>query len=304
MTRPRKSRRPARSPVHEAQAGGNWLTIAVPEVTAPAEAAEGVPAMDEHASSGAPRTGEAEPVSTLLESLGRLDSVVNDFIASLDQTSLPAPANGKESENIARFMRILAAETAPGSPVLGPPVLCGVTPPVHLESVFGFLGTLRKTGILRLQADDMTFMISVVEGDVVHGVSSKRPADELLGNILVERGAIGSLELEQFFSRCGSSACTIGEAINRQELVKTEALREALEIQLQRLFDRLLAARAAEWCFHEGEAKLAYITLRMSPIRVLLENARKRDEENAARTSGSGDAALSQLPPDVQPSLA
>ncbi len=148
--------------------------------------------------------------------------------------------------------------------------------------MFGFLGTLRKTGILRLQADGVTFMISVVEGDVVHGVSSKRPAEELLGNILVERGAVDRLALERFFTRCGSSACTIGEAINREELVKTEALREALEIQLQRLFDRLLAARAAEWCFHEGEAKLAYITLRMNPTRVLLENARKRDEESAS----------------------
>jgi hypothetical protein len=156
-----------------------------------------------------------------------------------------------------------------------------MSPPVHLESVFGFLGSMRKTGILRLLAEGVTFRISVVRGDVVHGVSSWRPEEELLGNILVDRRAIDGYELDTFFSKCGSSACKIGEALNRQELVKTEALREALEIQLQKLFDRLLAASATEWCFHEGEATLSYVKLRVNPTRVLLESARKRDEGSA-----------------------
>jgi len=160
-------------------------------------------------------------------------------------------------------------------------VLCGTSPPIGLESVLAFLGSLRKTGILRILADGTTFMISIVRGDVVHGVSHPRPEAELLGNILVRREAIDVYRLRSFFDQCGSSPRRIGEALNRQELSATDDLREALEIQLQLLFDRLLAASSSEWCFHEGEAMLSYVTLRMNTTTVLLESARKRDEGSA-----------------------
>lgn len=218
----------------------------------------------------------------MIENLKRLDSVIHDFLACLDQMNLRNPADGTGSEQVARFMRILDYAPSNSGPLLGPPVLCGVSPPMALESLFGFLGSLHKTGILRIRADDTIFMISIVKGDVVHGVCHPRPETELLGNILVSRGAIDADRLSRFFALCGSSACKIGEALNRQELVTTDELREALEFQLQLLFDRLLAARASEWCFHEGEATLSYIHMRMNATSVLLEIARKRDEGNLA----------------------
>jgi hypothetical protein len=226
------------------------------------------------------RSDETAPV--MLENLKRLDSVIHDFLACLDQMNLRNPLEGTRSEQVARFMRILDYVPSNSGPLLGPPVLCGMSPPMALESLFGFLGSLHKTGILRIRADDVIFMISIVKGDVVHGVCHPRPEGELLGNILVARGAIDADRLGRFFEQCGSSACKIGEALNRQELVSTEELREALEFQLQQLFDRLLAARASEWCFHEGEATLSYIRMRMNATSVLLESARKRDEENVA----------------------
>jgi hypothetical protein len=260
-----KNDSPARE--NRARSRGTWKSIPLSEV------------MGLQAPSG-PRP-EAECGETAhCESLKRLDSVVHDFIACLDQASLSALVDETESENLARFQRILRSKPK-GGPVLGPAVICGMSPPIHLESLFGFLGSLRKTGMLRVQASDATFMISVVRGDVVHAVSNQRPDAELLGNILVARQAIDRYELDRFFLVCGTSACKIGEALNRQELVSTQQLREALEIQLQQLFDRLLAARSAEWCFHEGEVTLPYINLRVNATRVLLESARKRDEEAA-----------------------
>ena len=207
--------------------------------------------------------------------------MVHDFLASLGQVPPGAPQDGTGSAHTARFMRILEYAPPTGGPLLGPPVFCGTSPSVGLESVFSFLGTLRKTGILRVCAGQTTFMISVVNGDVVHGVSQPRPEGELLGKILVERGAIDAYALSSFLEKWGSSAPRLGEALNREELVSTADLREALEIQLQQLFDRLLAARASEWCFHEGEATLSYIRLRMNATSVLLQSARVRDERGA-----------------------
>lgn len=215
-----------------------------------------------------------------LDSALHLDCVIHDFMAYLERGELRKAAEKAGAPGVARFMRILEYTPTTSSPVLGPPVLCGVSPPIGIESVLGFLGSQRQTGILRVRTDDAMFMISVVKGDVVHGVSNPRPESELLGNILVERGALDGAALGRFFEKCGSSAFRMGEALGREELVGTDALREALEEQVQRLFDRLLVTGYSEWCFHEGEATLSYINLRMNLTSVLLESARKHDEES------------------------
>jgi hypothetical protein len=163
--------------------------------------------------------------------------------------------------------------------VLGTPVLCGLSPPIGIESLLGFLGSSHKTGVLRIRTEDTTFMISIVRGDVVQAVCDSRPEQELLGNILVSRGAVSREDLRRFFQRSGSNASKIVDALNREELASTEALQEALTQQLQQLFDRLLRASGSEWCFHEGEATLSYVNTRVNINRVILESVRKHDEE-------------------------
>ena len=149
---------------------------------------------------------------------------------------------------------------------------------IGIESLLGFLGSLRKTGVLRAEADGVTYMISVVHGDVVHGVCRPRSEPELLGSLLLARGAIGSDAILRFFETCGSSASRIVDALNREELVSNEVLREVLAQQMQLLFDRLLGAESVEWCFHEGEATLCYLNLRVNVNRMILESARCKDE--------------------------
>lgn len=281
MSRPGKGYWPRAT--NRARSRWAWKTIPLSEVISERRRQRGPrPGAADDPSNAPQGVGPGETAPAMIENLKRLDSVIHDFLACLDQVDIRAPLEGTGSENIARFLRILEYAPPTGGPLLGPPVLCGMSPPMGLESLFGFLGSLHKTGILRIQADETTFMISVVRGYVVHGLCHPRPEAELLGNILAGRKAIDADRLERFFSQCGSSASKIGEALNRQELVSTAELREALEIQLQLLFDRLLAARASEWCFHEGEATLSYIHLRMNATSVLLESARKRDEENVA----------------------
>ena len=186
---------------------------------------------------------------------------------------------GNGTANIDRFLRILDHRPPPGSPVLGAPVLCGVSPPMELEGLFGYLGTSRQTGTLRVEARGTTYMISVVAGDVVHAVSDPRPEEELIGNLLVSYGLLASDDLGRFFETWGQSASRIGEGLNDEHLVGTEELREMLEIQLHHLFNRLLTESDCEWCFHERETTLSYINLRMNATSVLLQSARQRDED-------------------------
>jgi hypothetical protein len=230
----------------------------------------------------APRIVLGSTPSDMADHLRRLDFVIHDFPACVDPVSLTARVDGPRRAHAESLRRILETELPANGVRLGPPVLCGTSPPIGLEGVLGFLGSLRKTGVLRVRADGATYMISVVRGDVANGVSQPRPEGELLGNILLRRGRIDADRLGRFFAECGPSAFRIVESLERQELVGTADLREALEIQLQHLFDRLLAARSAEWCFHDGEAMLSLINLRVNATRVLLESARKRDEAGTA----------------------
>jgi len=220
-----------------------------------------------------------EATSALFGELERLDSVVHDFMAFM-QPGREA-VESVESEGAARLRRVMDHSSTGSGPVLGPPVLVGASPSIGIETMLGFLGSLRKTGVLRVHADGVSYMISIVHGDVVHGVCNPRPMSELLGSLLLARGAIGSDGILRFFETCGSSANRIVEALNREELVSTNLLREVLGQQMQLLFDRLLAAESAEWCFHEGEATLSYVNLRVNVNRMLLESARCQDEGGA-----------------------
>lgn len=254
-----------------ASRAGRW--IAMPAAPPPGERAT-------EDSGGTPAAGPAGARSAA-DHLQRLDSVVHDFVGALDQGVLGSIDGGTAAAHAQRFLELLDCSLPNRTQVLGPPILFGASPSIGLETVLGFLSSLRKTGILRVEGEG-TFMISIVKGDVVHAVSHPRPEPELLGNVLLARGTVDAERLERFFEEHGSSASRIGEALERQALVSTEELQEAFEHQMQMLFHRLFSTTKSEWCFHEGEATLAYIKMRMNVISVLLESARMYDEAAVA----------------------
>lgn len=237
-----------------------------------------------------------ESTSVMFGQLERLDHVVHDFMACM-QEGREAALEELDSEDVERLQRMLEGPRSGPGPVLGPPVLVGASPAIGIETLLGFLGGLRKTGVLRVRADGVRFMISVVRGDVVHGVCDPRPESELLGSLLLARGAIGADAMQRFFETCGSSASRIVEALNGEELVSGALLREVLEQQMQMLFDRLLAAETAEWCFHEGEATLSYVNLRVNVNRMLLESARSQDEGGAPRAALPAETTTAERKP-------
>ena len=77
--------------------------------------------------------------------------------------------------------------------------------------------------------------------------------------------------------------------------MSTAVLREVLAQQLQMLIDRLLGAKRADWCFHEGEATLCYVNLRVNVNRVLIESARSHDQF-ALQPALPAEAAEEQKP--------
>ena len=161
-------------------------------------------------------------------------------------------------------------------------VLSGFHPPVSLQTLLGFLSLLMKTGVLLVRADGCLFTITIVEGDVVHGLSEPRPESELLGQILIHSGAIDAATLDSFIERHKGSG-RLGEALEQEELVSYQALDNALNEQLKRLFDRLFAASKACFSFHEVPVPPSEVQMRMNVTRLLLQSAVAEDETRRDR---------------------
>ena len=162
-------------------------------------------------------------------------------------------------------------------------MLRGISPSVPIQSVLAFLSSNNKTGTLRFRTRPENFTLEIVDGDVVHTFSDQPPAGERLGDILVSRGALDSDTLEQFLEKYADSSVTLGQALEQEELVAMDEMREALEQQTQQLFHRVFSADDAAFYFYHAESSTPELHIRLKMIQLLLESARTHDEAEASR---------------------
>lgn len=179
--------------------------------------------------------------------------------------------------------------------------LSGHSRTVAIPDLLSFLKMQRKTGMLRVVLPAEVITIQFDGGDLASAVSSNSPPGCLLGEILVEQGAIHHKQLEAFLAHYSASDGRLGSALEVVELVTESQLRGALTTQIQRLFHRLLAAGEALFEFRDGQTEETHPETRLDVIRLLLESARWADEAGVRSPGGSHGASD---PPPALPSEA
>jgi hypothetical protein len=157
-------------------------------------------------------------------------------------------------------------------------VLSGSTKAVPVPELLEFLGLLRKTGILWINAAGESFTFQFEEGYLVHACSSSSPPGSRLGDILVESGHVTQEKLDGFLASFSRFEGKLGCALERSGLVTPEQLTDALERQVQLLFCRLFAIENASFSFAERKANNSENRLRLGIVHLLLEGARAHDE--------------------------
>lgn len=217
----------------------------------------------------------------VVEAVKTLDSSPDDpAIASLDSLSRIAATLTTQlvqdllSDDERRAAQETSQNLAPGHDRDG---LRGYSWAIAVPDLMGFLQMQQKSGVLRVNIGTEVICLIFDAGDLIHASSDNSPASFRLGEILVNQGAIGLEELEQFLVHTSSAARRLGDAMEQDGLITRDQLQSALDHQIQGIFHRLFASRDAYYTFREGHSETV-VQERRNVFQLLLETCRVSDE--------------------------
>ncbi len=151
---------------------------------------------------------------------------------------------------------------------------------ISIPEVLEFLSFYQKTGFLNIATEDENFTLELERGEVIHAASDNTPPGLRLGEVLVRQGAISPDQLQQHLTKSRNKQ-RLGKALQEGEMISTDALRKALETQVQQLFVRLFSSEEAYFVFREGKSATDNDgRLRMNVTSLLLESASSVDEDS------------------------
>ena len=156
--------------------------------------------------------------------------------------------------------------------------LRGHSQAVTVPEILGFVASIRKSGVLRINSNSEAFLIHLRDGLVVYAQGDNPPKGQLLGEILVAQGATTQEKINQVVDRDPVTNDVLGRTMLKGGIVTKEALCIALTFQVQCLFHRLFRAEGAVFQFDEGARPVDADDIRLNVTSLLLESARSSDE--------------------------
>ena len=169
-------------------------------------------------------------------------------------------------------LRAIGGVEEPEDPLEG---LRGHSRAITVPELLSFVSSSYKTGLLRVQTTEESFLIQLDDGFIVHAQSDAAPEHELLGYVLVNKGVITAEQLERVLEREDSKKQFLGQALLAEGLLSKESLTSVLTYQIQRLFMRLCAAEHAAFWFYEGTSLQATPDVRLNVTHLLLKKKKK-----------------------------
>jgi hypothetical protein len=231
--------------------------------------------------------------NTLEASLGRLPSradtpflhsQLDDVIKRLHSALRPLSREEAPAERSAGFLRRLR-RPAPERKCEPRYDLEGSAWTIPVTDLVGFLSHSGKSGLLWVTAAEETFVLEFARGALVHATSNAPPAEFRLGEILLSEKMVEPSELAQLLEHAKSADDLLGSYLLRTGRLKHSDVQRALAIQVQQLFHRLMEAENALYRFQEGAQLLRSQGLEVNITQLLLESARKKDEERQKAAS-------------------
>jgi len=128
--------------------------------------------------------------------------------------------------------------------------LQGSTETLPMRSVFQFLSRTRKNGVLHVSLDQEKVRFQFVDGCLVGTSSTQSPANEGLGNVLVELGFVAASEVAPIVKQHGDGKQRLGATLVQMGRISHEQLAQAVELQTSRRFQRLVSCKKATYEFH------------------------------------------------------
>ena len=208
--------------------------------------------------------------------LGEIDRLVllARWILDTNKSSI-GPEVGAPAAPARRAPAIPLVEEKPPTPQ-HELVMHGQTHWFHAPDLIAYLGSVRKTGVLRITAASEIFTIEFSVGDIVHCESTRPSPGQRLGDILISQGALTRSSLESHLA--SPSEERLGARLLRSGVITEGQLDAALRTQVQVLFCHLCREETKSFRFWTGPPLFPTGGIKMSAISLLLEGARVNDE--------------------------
>lgn len=149
-----------------------------------------------------------------------------------------------------------------------------------LGEILQLIGYQRKTGVLTVEGEQDTVLVSFVDGRVVAADSVKRPFENRVGSLLVRAGKITPDILNRALDEQRRSKQRLGSALLARKAISAEDLRVALRTQILNLIYRLFRWKDGRYFFSQ-ESSVDYDSDHFTPVateNILMEAARMSDE--------------------------
>ena len=195
----------------------------------------------------------------------RACNLIDQAVRSLTMKGSPAPAGAPAG-----------ASQIPG--------LTGTTEAIPLSSLVSFLADIQVTGILRVYGEHETYVVQFEGGFLTYAHGDNPPEGMLLGEVLVDQGAIHRADLARVLDEGWEPGETLGGLLVKRGHIRQEALSAALSTQIKDLGNRLFGETDSRFRFYPGERIIERSDVRVSIMGLLLDSARLRDERELQRS--------------------
>jgi hypothetical protein len=148
-----------------------------------------------------------------------------------------------------------------------------------VTDIFQALSLQKKTGTLTVESTDDTIKISFLGGQIVSADSASRGLEESIGTLLVRSGRLAAEDLLRVRETQKETQERLDLLLERQKLVSSEVLREALRLQIGRII--FAAFRCTEGRFRFRQKGVIEQDAALFPIRadsLLMEAVQFLDE--------------------------
>jgi len=220
----------------------------------------------------------------------QLEDALHRLHASLKSLGLDSLHEWEEKSGLMRLLSGKSRRSPAPQPLYD---LQGTAWTIPVTELVDFLSHSGKSGVLWVTTAIETFVLEFARGSLVHAISNAPPAAFRLGEILLREHMLKPCELESDIAGARAADDMLGSYLVRSGRLSAQDLQRALSIQVQELFHRLMEAENATYGFQEGLQLPRAQELAVNITQLLLESARKKDEE---RQRSETDAARPDPP--------
>lgn len=156
--------------------------------------------------------------------------------------------------------------------------LSGNLKTVSFPDILQLLATGKKKGILEVKTSTRQKEVAFKNGNIIFA-SSLNTSEDLLGNMLLNRGRITKSDLERAITMHKQTGRQLGTTLIDMNLFSKEEISECLKLQIEEIVYNLFSWQDGDFIFHEDSMpKNAPFLIELNTMNVVMEGTRRIDE--------------------------